>query len=483
MTGTALKKFFTGLSPFDRKTKKNRPNTQKGNQKKSKKTGKRQIFKDLLARLSNRAEEVTSSPSTQENSQNAEQGRPENLLNINSRAPVVPNIHNGQIAQQQQNQQQTQQNQRSSVDEEELSDIFQEPELSLLARIEPNSFDEFRRETQEIDNLLDDYRSLTNANDPDVEQRFQVLTDIETIIYEWYNRHFNQNPPAESRQLTYMFNVLDDIAQEYEKLVAQITDTNKRLPIPNINGNYAVAANSPEDNNLQQLWQQIVNESGNINFLSQYSTPQMQIKGTPPEDYPDFKQKILPSFARILRTPTGRRLLTDILGTQPGNLSPQDQQQGMGTVTVGPSGTQEVGRGSLGTTGPKSYENNRHCLTNQNTNGLGMGSSLRIHVYDRETEQTRARTGGVDTSDNPLLSPKFIIFAHELIHALHNLRGVNRRNATPSLADWGTEEEKVTISGRDQNNNLVDNINEQAIRNEYGLNQERYGHQSGSTTQ
>jgi hypothetical protein len=73
-----------------------------------------------------------------------------------------------------------------------------------------------------------------------------------------------------------------------------------------------------------------------------------------------------------------------------------------------------------------------------------------------------------------LLSPLFIVLAHEMIHILHNLTGDNCRGT--ALADWENLEEKLTITGRDQNDNLVNQVSEQGMRNDYGLQQERFGH-------
>ncbi|MFN6486977.1 MULTISPECIES: DUF4157 domain-containing protein [unclassified Nostoc] len=349
--------------------------------------------------------------------------------------------------------------QRQAIQRLMATDIWQQSTQSKIFNRGNNN-----PELIQIDNLLNTYHELTDANDPNVEQRLQVLTNIETTVYGWYNRRFNRNKPSKSKRLTAMYDLLDDIAQEHETLVTGIANNNMRLPIPNVNNN-AVIPNSPEDAQLQQLWQSIVNETGNINFSTQDARQQ--------EDYPDFKQKMLPIFARLLRTSTGRQLLTQISTTQPTGLSNEDQAAGRGNVTVRPVGQQEKTRGRIAAAGVKKYEAYRQGNIRPN-GGIGIGSYLTASAYDSETDVTRRGNAGIDTNTNPLLSPMFVILAHEMIHVLHNLRGQNRNQT--SLEHWGNEEEKVTISGEDRNNNVVDPINEQAIRNEYGLNQPRYGH-------
>ena len=70
---------------------------------------------------------------------------------------------------------------------------------------------------------------------------------------------------------------------------------------------------------------------------------------------------------------------------------------------------------------------------------------------------------------NYLYDPPFIGMAHELVHAMHNGRGKNRRNLpSPKDDDWDNLEEYRTI--------FAGKTSEQTMRHQYGLATPRYAH-------
>jgi hypothetical protein len=261
-----------------------------------------------------------------------------------------------------------------------------------------------------------------------------------------------------------MYDLLDDVAVEYEHLVSRTVDEGKDLPIPSV-GTDQVDKNSAEYTKIQTMWKAIVNETGNINFTSQDAKKQ--------EDYPDFKKKMLPHLAKLLRTPTGRGLIRGLLETQPGGLSDQDKATGKGSVTIRPTGTGERAQGRIAAAGVKKMEGYQRGDAPRPGGGKGMGSYLSASPVGSETSVTRGGAGE-DVRGNPLLSPMFIVLAHEMIHVLHNLMGENCKGT--ALADWENLEEKLTITGRDENDQLVNAVSEQGMRGDYGLQQERFGH-------
>ena len=319
-------------------------------------------------------------------------------------------------------------------------------------------------ELLEIDDLITHYHTLTDENDADLKRRFQALTSIETRVYRWYNRRFNKAKPGKSARLTAMYDLLDDVADEHQRLVDRVVAEDKDLPVPGVGGQ-SMAPDTPEYRQAQTLWKAIADETGSISFTSQDAKKQ--------ENYPDFKRKMLPQFARLLRTDRGRELIQGLLTTAPGGLSAQDQASGMGSVTVRPTSTAERAAGRVAGAGVKRVEAYQLSDPDRPGGGRGIGSYLSASPEGSETSVTRGGAGH-DTRGNTLLSPLFIVLAHEMIHVLHNLMGANRRGV--ALADWGNLEEKVTISGRDENNNPVDGVSEQAVREEYGLAQVRFGH-------
>lgn len=318
-------------------------------------------------------------------------------------------------------------------------------------------------ELLQIDALIAQYHTYTDQNDPDLEHRFQTLTDVELTVYSWYNRRFNTAKPKNSARLTAMYDLLDDVAAEHERLVSRTVDEGKDLPIPSV-GNDQVEKGGKEYTKIQAMWKAIVNETGNINFTLQDAKKQ--------EDYPDFKKNMLPHLAKLLRTPTGRGLIRGLLETQPTGLSDEEKASGKGTVTIRPTGQGERDAGRVAAAGPKKMEAYQTGDT-RSGGGKGMGSYLSASPVGTETSVTRAGAG-VDVRGNPLLSPMFIVLAHEMIHVLHNLMGENCKGT--ALADWQNLEEKLTITGRDENDKLVNQVSEQGMRGDYGLQQERFGH-------
>jgi hypothetical protein len=320
-------------------------------------------------------------------------------------------------------------------------------------------------EILQIDALLDHYHTLTNVNDPAHDHRMQTLTDIETTAYRWYNRRFNVANPPRSARLNAFYDLLDEVAAEHEAQVNQITAGGMALPIPNVAGVPALLPGTAQHAQAQTDWQHLANETGNVIFSTQNPT------GT--ETYPGFKNRMLPHFARLMRTPTGRQLIHELVTNAPGNLSAADLALNYNKMTVRPTGAAERAQGRVAAAGVKKFEAYRSDDADRPGGGRGIGSYLSAPPVGAETSATR-EGGIVDTRNTNLLSPMFIVLAHEMIHAVHNQRGVNR-NRTP-VANWGNLEEKVTITGRDQHGMPVDALNEQAIRDEYGLNQQRFGH-------
>ncbi len=314
-----------------------------------------------------------------------------------------------------------------------------------------------------LDGIINAYHGYTDKNDPDLDARFQALADIETTVYSWYNRRFDKDSPKKSARLTAMYDLLDDVAAEHAQLVSRTIDEDKDLPIPNI-GDDAVEKGGAEYQRIQAMWKAIVNETGSINFTSKDS------KKT--EDYPDFKRMMLPQFARLLRTPTGRDLIHGLLTITPTGLTEKEEAAGIGNVTIRPTSVAERESGRVAAAGVKKFEAYQQGTTRPG-GGKGVGSYLSASPVGSETSVTRAG-GGSDVRGNALLSPMFIVLAHEIIHILHNLMGVNCRGT--ALADWENLEEKLTISGKGVDDTLVNAVSEQGMRKDYGLDQERFGH-------
>jgi hypothetical protein len=96
--------------------------------------------------------------------------------------------------------------------------------------------------------------------------------------------------------------------------------------------------------------------------------------------------------------------------------------------------------------------------------GKGTGSDINLASGIRDSEYlNRDARGGY------IPAPAFILYGHELIHALHNKRGTDRSQVDADayrqraeLRDWDDQEEHATIASRDE-------ISENWLRHEHGL--------------
>jgi hypothetical protein len=107
-------------------------------------------------------------------------------------------------------------------------------------------------------------------------------------------------------------------------------------------------------------------------------------------------------------------------------------------------------------------EHGRHVLTPGGLPGLGASSSVNLMSGIKDSEYVNQ-----DAQGRTIPAPAFIVYGHELIHALHNKRGTDSSGVNQAgyrqkpLAKWGNKEEHDTIAGA--------GISENALRAEHGL--------------
>ncbi len=202
-----------------------------------------------------------------------------------------------------------------------------------------------------------------------------------------------------------------------------------------------------------------------------------------------FRQAAFGNLGRILSTQTGRALIGQLTRNFNGN--------NLGKITIlrpvyfmsggnrrGPGAVPYSGNNYLGGDGA-------NCVTNQGP-GTGTHSESRISEADRDSTVGRRVNGridrtGIDSLGNRVLNPQFIMTAHELTHSLHNITGC--KTNTPDIPNYYTNksEELATMYGYDTidrqgnyansallNGNpamqaVITNINEQRMRDEFGL--------------
>lgn len=150
-----------------------------------------------------------------------------------------------------------------------------------------------------------------------------------------------------------------------------------------------------------------------------------------------FQDKILALLTTLASKPAGLGLL-DQLASSPY------------AVRVAP--LQGDQRSTYMTTTPDDFE--ARLIQGDGTPGAGTGTTILINPALPETF-------GLDAEGNRIPSPTFINIGHELIHALHNAQGVNRRDRPGTHPGEDNLEEETTIE--------TGEISENVLRKEHAL--------------
>lgn len=220
-----------------------------------------------------------------------------------------------------------------------------------------------------------------------------------------------------------------------------------------------------------------------------------------------FRDQVMAMMARILSTGTGIDLIRQ-LQTLNSNAGAQPTQAGDGAaegtagsgapkrVLVRPaqinsSGTERTPGASRG--GTKSEPPSASTSVPL---GVGEGTEIGISALQENGLDSAIKYRQIQDTDTQMdesqhyvptgkqvLSPQYVVLAHELTHALHNAKGVNLRKRTMDNDYrkhhlWDTMEEMVTVSGTADLDNsaenipylqLIQGINENKMRRELGL--------------
>ena len=185
--------------------------------------------------------------------------------------------------------------------------------------------------------------------------------------------------------------------------------------------------------------------------------------GAPAQQVAGFTDEMRAMHARLLSRPDGRQLLHDLLASA---RTPE--------VSVEPYNPAYVAM----------FGGGAEASADIRANALATGGTVAVPVANQGSSTTMAVSAGmrdsevqnVDSQNRPIAAPAFILYAHELIHAHHNMQGRNRANLQPNLyqagtplADWENAEEHAAIDTG------FEPISENSIRAEHQL-PARYGH-------
>jgi hypothetical protein len=161
-----------------------------------------------------------------------------------------------------------------------------------------------------------------------------------------------------------------------------------------------------------------------------------------------FGSEILSAHARLLSRQRGRGVVTDLASSpSPANVE---------VLPYHPEQIEMMGGNSI--VGAEALANSENALaSHQNTPNTGSGSVVAVPHNLRDSEGAQ---------EGESISPAFLVYGHELIHAQHNKHGINVRTID--------DEEKATVSGTEKSGLLhmrkgVRMTTEEMLRDEHGL--------------
>lgn len=313
-----------------------------------------------------------------------------------------------------------------------------------------------------VDPLLQEYEGLDPNNQADRRRRMEVLHAIEHAVYDWARG--KPHLGRDSRRRHAILNLLNDVQAEHQRQIAQVSAPGLAGPANELSiGDPTLTP--AEHQRIQTLWASLRNNSGVIEITETCG----QTFGVPPEQVPGFRDQMLALFARLLSSPAGRTLISELLQGKAGGTPHVDPAKDR--VTIRPLRAAEIAMGrTIGAAGVKEF--GQETLNPNQTRKQGIGSFV---TYGRALTDSQAEEGL--RNGDPLLTPVFIGFGHELIHALHNLRGVNQKSLPMSAAAqaiWDNPEERATIEpvagpGVQGVPGIPGIISENQLRYEHGL--------------
>ncbi|MCA6362907.1 MAG: DUF4157 domain-containing protein [Bacteroidetes bacterium] len=249
--------------------------------------------------------------------------------------------------------------------------------------------------------------------------------------------------------------LLNEIQTAHTDAIEYLHYYNLRLYTPDRAGMTAA-----QSTRLDQNWNSLRRNTGTVNVDTRARS---YGPGTHDQNLPEFARHNRAMFARIMSRPMGRSLINELLDNSDGRNIPID---------IRPYHPDLVGMGIMTGAEANNIDANALALGNAKFKRRGTGSGSLIGMESGLTDGANTNT---DTAGHQIPSPAFIVVAHELIHALHNKQGNNRRNIAQQRYaaggvhhGWTNKEEHSTIE-------TGFGVTENKLRLEHGLGT-RHGH-------
>lgn len=321
--------------------------------------------------------------------------------------------------------------------------------------------------------------------------KLRHLHEAEHRAYRWH--HANRSNPGHA-QMGNVKTLLDDIQAEHKKEIAKTVDGGYKLWTPG-----RATMSKAQREQLDNLWSATTTgrdtrgRKSKLRILNE-SRPGQNRKR---ETYADFHRDIHAHTARLLTGAQGRGLVNDLVyGEHSTHIRPAHSSDRSDFAYVTPGLNEHINP-------QREEEATREAYAIEDSHApggfrrrRGVGSQVTVNPGLRDTdighrdETARDITG--QGQGNAILSPAFLIYAHELGHARNNLRGQNRIRHLPHLYD-SNKLSQTRVNNRLALGNVIPPIgqqlltrwrnpeehqnitqNENPVRNEHGLSRRKY---------
>jgi hypothetical protein len=264
--------------------------------------------------------------------------------------------------------------------------------------------------------------------------KLRHLHEAEHQAYQWH--HTNRANPGHA-QMANVKTLLDDIQAEHKKQIAKTVDKGYKLWTPT-----RATMNPAQIKHLDNLWSATTkgaDTKGQKSKLRIFNESRPGPNGKR-EKYADFHRDIHAHTARLLTGPQGRGLVNDLVyGKHSTHIRPAHSTDRADFAYVTPDINEHNSPALQDAATKEAY-----AIEDSNTPGgfrrrKGVGSQVTVNPGLRDTELSHRDETARDITGqgqgNAILSPAFLIYAHELGHARNNLRGQNRIKHLPHLYD------------------------------------------------
>jgi hypothetical protein len=292
------------------------------------------------------------------------------------------------------------------------------------------------------------------------DRRMADLDALEKLIYAWL-RPRDGHPPRQGAPLTAANALLDDVQATHRQFV------NGYVHARNLQLWAADAPSGAARATLNADWDALRNAQPNAGHVrvTEQARPGA---GAPAQQIPGFADEMRAMHARLLSRPSGRQLLHDLLnGPHNPEVSVEPYNPAVVALFEGMAGAEANADARA-----QALVHGGSTMTHPVAN-VGSSTTMAVQSGLRDSQEHN-----VDSQNRPISAPAYILYAHELVHAHHNMQGRNRASIGSPRYDnggdlyaWENAEEHAAIATE------FEPISENSIRAEHGL-PARFGHRS-----